>query len=71
MSKLTTIITRGKILESLHQVKCHIGSLNGKIIFSTNNEKDIIYYDKAAGHDITFDEIIYTVITSRDVVLVE
>ena len=50
--------------------------LKAKIISRGNlveglNEKDIIYYDKAAGHDITFDEVIYTVITSRDVVLVE
>ena len=43
MSKLTTSITRGKTLESLHEVKCFIGSLNGKKIFSTNNEKDVIY----------------------------
>ena len=43
MSKLTTLVTRGKTLESLHEIKCFIGSLNGEIIFSTNNEKDIIY----------------------------
>ena len=43
MSKLTTLISRGKILESSHEIKCFIGSINGKTIFSTNNEKDIIY----------------------------
>jgi L-asparaginase II len=43
MSKLTTLVTRGKTLESLHEIKCFISSLNGEIIFSTNNEKDIIY----------------------------
>ena len=43
MSKLTTFITRGKTLESLHEVKCFISSLDGKKIFSTNNEKDVIY----------------------------
>ena len=43
MSKLTTSITRGKTLESLHEIKCYIGSLNGKTIFSTNNEKDVIF----------------------------
>ena len=43
MSKLTTIISRGNILESSHEIKCLIGSINGKIIFSTNNQKDIIY----------------------------
>ena len=43
MSKLTTSITRGKTLESLHEIKCYISSLNGKKIFSTNNEKDVIF----------------------------
>ena len=43
MSKLTTFITRGKNLESLHEVKCFVSSLDGKKIFSTNNEKDVIY----------------------------
>ncbi len=43
MSKLKTLISRGKVLESLHEVKCFIGSINGETIFSTNNENDIIY----------------------------
>ena len=43
MGKLTTLITRGKTLESLHEVKCFVSSLDGKKIFSTNNEKDVIY----------------------------
>ena len=43
MSKLTTSIIRGKTLESLHEVKCFVGSLNGEKIFSTDNEKDLIY----------------------------
>ena len=43
MSILKTLITRGKILESSHEIKCFIGSINGKTIFSTNNENDIIY----------------------------
>ena len=43
MSKLTTSIIRGKTLESLHEVKCFVGSINGEKIFSTNNEKDLIY----------------------------
>jgi L-asparaginase II len=43
MGKLTTFITRGKTLESLHEIKCFVSSLDGKKIFSTNNEKDLIY----------------------------
>ena len=33
MSKLTTFITRGKNLESLHDVKCFVSSLDGKKLF--------------------------------------
>jgi len=43
MSKLTAQIFRGNILESYHEVKCFIGSIDGKVIFSTNNESDLIY----------------------------
>ena len=43
MGKLTTFITLGKTLESLHEIKCFVSSLDGKKIFSTNNEKDVIY----------------------------
>ncbi len=43
MSKLLTLVSRGKILESSHEIKCFIGSINGKTIFSTNNENEIIY----------------------------
>ena len=42
MGKLTTSIIRGKTLESLHEIKCFVSSLDGKKIFSTNNEKDVI-----------------------------
>ena len=34
-------------------------------------EKDIIYYDKHAGHGISWKDILYQVIRDRDVVLVE
>jgi L-asparaginase II len=43
MSKITTIISRGNVLESLHEIKCLLGYVNGEIIFSTNNENDLIY----------------------------
>ena len=35
------------------------------------NEKDIVYYDKHAGHGITWKDTMYQVIRGRDVVLVE
>ena len=43
MSNLNTLIYRGKVLESSHGIKCLIRNVNGKTIFSTNNENDIIY----------------------------
>ena len=35
------------------------------------NKGDTIYYDAVAGHDIAYDNEIYRVIRSRDIVLVE
>jgi|TARA_R110002124_G_C8631406_1_gene487330 co-chaperonin GroES (HSP10) len=46
-------------------------------IVSTGNlveglqDKDVIYYDKHAGHGITWADTVYQVIRARDVVLVE
>ncbi len=34
-------------------------------------DNDTIYYDKHAGHGITWNETLYQVISARDVVLVE
>ena len=46
-------------------------------IISTGNlvegikEKDVVYYDKHAGHDIQHKDILYRVIRSGDVVLID
>ena len=34
-------------------------------------DNDIVYYDKHAGHDISFNDKLYRVIQDRDVVLVD
>ena len=34
-------------------------------------EKDVVYYDKHAGHDIQHEDILYRVIRSGDVVLID
>ena len=34
-------------------------------------EKDIVYYDKHAGHGVQYKEILYQVIRSGDVVLID
>jgi len=43
MSKLITYISRGNLIESLHEIKCFIGTISGDNVFSTNNDKDLIY----------------------------
>jgi len=43
VKKLSTIFYRNNISESVHDVKCIISSLNGGIIYSTNNDNDYIY----------------------------
>ena len=34
-------------------------------------EKDIVYYDQHAGHDVQYKDILYRVIRSGDVVLID
>ena len=43
MSKVTTLFYRGKLVESIHNIKCYIGSVGGEKIFTTNNDNDFIY----------------------------
>ena len=43
MSKIITYVNRGKHLESHHEAKCLIKNLQKKIIFSTNNDNDLIF----------------------------
>ena len=43
MSKISVSFQRGNILESVHEIKCYIGSINDGIIFSTNNQEDFIF----------------------------
>ena len=43
MSTLTTYFYRGQLIESVHSIKCFIGSINGETIYSTKNENDFIY----------------------------
>ncbi len=43
MTKITTYVTRGKIIESVHESKCIVKDYNYKTIFSTSNEGDLVY----------------------------
>ena len=46
-------------------------------VISTGNlvegvkEKDVVYYDKVAGHDVRYNDTLYRVIRSGDVVLID
>ena len=43
MANITTYITRGKLIESIHKAKCIIKNYNYETIFSTNNDEDLVY----------------------------
>ena len=42
----------------------------GNLVEGINNE-DVVYYDKHAGHDVQYKNILYRVIRSGDVVLID
>ena len=43
MTKIMTYVTRGKIIESVHESKCIIKDYNFKTILTTNNDNDLVY----------------------------
>ena len=43
----------------------------GDLVPDTLKDGDIVYYDRHAGHSITKDNVVYSVIQVRDVVIVE
>ena len=43
MAIINTYITRGKIIESIHNAKCTIKDYNYQNIFSTNHDNDFVY----------------------------
>ena len=43
MTQIQTHITRGNIIESTHKSKCVIKNYNYKTVFSTKNNKDLVY----------------------------
>tara|TARA_B100001113_G_scaffold353230_1_gene356803 strand:- start:1226 stop:1483 length:258 start_codon:yes stop_codon:yes gene_type:complete len=34
-------------------------------------ENDVVFYDKHAGHDISYNDLVYSVIRARDIVIIE
>ena len=43
MVKIKTFVTRGKIIESVHESKCIVINYNFKTLLSTKNDNDLIY----------------------------
>ncbi len=54
--------------EDIRYAKAKVVSAGDEIIGITEN--DVIYYDKHAGHQIEFDNVIYQVIKAGDVVVI-
>tara|TARA_R100001129_G_scaffold64121_1_gene43799 strand:- start:194 stop:463 length:270 start_codon:yes stop_codon:yes gene_type:complete len=67
--KIGGLILTEKLDENNRYIKATIVS-TGNLVEGLN-DKDIIYYDKHAGHGITWEDTMYYVIRARDVVLVE
>ena len=40
---MRALLSRGKITESIHNIKCYLGSINNETLYSTENNNDIIY----------------------------
>lgn len=67
--KVSGLILTDKVDETNRYKKANIISVGNLVeIVKT---KDVIYYDAFAGHDISYNDNMYRVIRSRDIVLVE
>ena len=40
---MRTILRRGNLTESIHDIKCYLGSINNEELYSTENNDDVIY----------------------------
>tara|TARA_B110000444_G_scaffold226254_1_gene230645 strand:+ start:362 stop:619 length:258 start_codon:yes stop_codon:yes gene_type:complete len=63
------LILTEDIDEDNRYVKAEVISA-GNLVEGINN-KDIVYYDKHAGHGVQYKDILYQVIKSGDVVLID
>ena len=43
MSKMRALLRRGNFTESIHNIKCYLGSVNDETLYSTEDDNDIIY----------------------------
>ena len=67
--KVGGLILTEDIDEDNRYIKANVISV-GNLVEGIN-EKDVVYYDKHAGHSIQHKDILYQVIRSGDVVLID
>ena len=67
--KVAGLIMTENIDDDNRYIKANVISI-GNLVEGIK-EKDIVYYDKHAGHDVQYEDILYRIIRSGDVVLVE
>ena len=67
--KVGGLILTENIDEDNRYIKASVVSV-GNLVEGINN-KDIVYYDKHAGHGVQYKETLYHVIRSGDVVLID
>ena len=67
--KVAGLIMTEKTDDDNRYIKANVISV-GNLVEGIN-EKDIVYYDKHAGHGVQYKETLYHVIKSMDVVLID
>ena len=67
--KVAGLIVTDETDQDNRYIKANVISL-GNLVEGIK-EKDIVYYDKHAGHDVRYKDILYRVIRSGDVVLID
>ena len=67
--KISGLILTDKTDEDNRYKKANIISIGNMV--EIVKKGDVIYYDKHAGHDISYNDDMYRVIRMRDIVLVE
>ena len=67
--KVGGLILTEDIDEDNRYIKAKVIS-TGNLVEGINNE-DVVYYDKHAGHGVQYKDILYQVIRSGDVVLID
>ena len=67
--KVSGLILTDKTDEDNRYKKANIVSVGNMVEIVTKG--DVIYYDAVAGHDIAYNDNMYRVIRSRDIVMVE